>query len=97
MKTTHSLVISLALGAGLLLPAVSQAHVDVNVSLGLPILQVAAAPVVVEPAPQEVMPVRVRYTEEPRFVPAAAPQPPQHFDPRPDERHWDDHGEHFRR
>lgn len=92
MKAVKSIVISMAVAAGLLVPAISQAHVDVNVSLGLPLLQIAAtpvvveaAPVVVEAAPVEVEPVpvmvgpsRVHYVEGPRFAPG--PQPVGHRD-----------------
>jgi hypothetical protein len=98
MKTAHSIVISIALGAGLLIPAVSQAHVDVNVSLGLPVVQIAAAPVVITaaPAPVEYIPARVHYVEGPRFEPA--PLPPHHYaEPRHDDHRWDDHPDHFRR
>lgn len=88
MKPVHTLVITMALGAGLLLPSVSQAHVNVHLAVGLPAIVAApvvvapapvvvteAAPVVVtEPAPVVLAPPPVHYVEGPRFAPA-----PEHW------------------
>jgi len=85
MKTVHSLVIAATLTAGLLLPAVSQAHVSVSIGFGLPVVPVVAAPVyveqpvmiepapvVVERAPIVVEPAPVVYGA-PRYVPVPLP------------------------
>ena len=96
MKTVHSIIITATLAAGLLVPAVSQAHVSVSIGVGLPVVPVvtapvyAAPPVVVAPAPVVVEPAPVIY-EDPRFVPAP-PRYYHHYGEWHDGPHWGPHG-----
>lgn len=110
MKTAHTLVIAMTLGAGLLLPSVSQAHVDVHFSVGVPGVVMAPAPVVVapaqivvtepapvvvtQPAPVVMVPPPVRYVEGPRFVPAP---PMPYYWHRPYGHHWHHGPDHYHR
>lgn len=95
MKTTRSLIITAALATGLLLPAISQAHVSVSIGVGLPVVPVyaapvyAAPPVMVAPAPVVVEAAPVVYGG-PRYVPVPPPYYHHHGEWR-DGPHWGPH------
>jgi hypothetical protein len=82
MKTPRSLILALALGASLLAPAISQARVHVDVSLGVSPVLIAPPPIMIPPPVVVRTPAPVYYVDEPYYVPAqpryAPPPPPYH-------------------
>lgn len=84
MRTPRSLLLMLTLGVGLLAPAISQARVHVDVSLGFAPGYVAPPPVIVPPPVVVRAPAPTYYVEEPyAFVP-----PPGYLPPPPRYHHW---------
>lgn len=93
MQTARTFVLALALGAGVLVPAVSQAHTSVHVGIGIPPVVISGGALSVAvgaPAPVMVVPgypVHYRYVEHTRYVPVYTPMP----------RRWNDGPRHDRR